>query len=261
MPPAGVDVRALRWQDARLIHNPRMAFPLGSLGAQDADAAAPAPAPSGRGASGTYTRKPKAPPPPPAPPRWRLQLNVFLGALGLILLLLAMATHSPSDAAWSTTGDGAPTRNAAGVLGAWVSDLLLFLFGFSAWWIVLIAVRSWLSALARLLRRRFPGATIVEQPAHEVLQQIDPGDDAVALVSSLPFRSLPAPWREAAREAIETFLVAHPRCRLVQYTYQPRVPFELVHADRLAWRRRTWVWRNAPPAWVWELEAAAPSAA
>ncbi|PPE68817.1 hypothetical protein IS481_18115 [Caldimonas thermodepolymerans] len=116
-------------------------------------------------------------------------------------------------------------------------------------------------ALARLLRRRFPGATIVEQPAHEVLQQIDPGDDAVALVSSLPFRSLPAPWREAAREAIETFLVAHPRCRLVQYTYQPRVPFELVHADRLAWRRRTWVWRNAPPAWVWELEAAAPAAA
>lgn len=165
MPPAGVDVRALRWQDARLIHNPRMAFPLGSLGAQDADAAAPAPAPSGRGASGTYTRKPKAPPPPPAPPRWRLQLSVFLGALGLILLLLAMATHSPSDAAWSTTGDGAPTRNAAGVLGAWVSDLLLFLFGFSAWWIVLIAVRSWLSALARLLRGdRVPAVEAPEAP-------------------------------------------------------------------------------------------------
>ncbi|AKJ28069.1 cell division protein FtsK [Caldimonas brevitalea] len=85
-------------------------------------------------------------------PRWRVQLTAFLGALGLVLLLLAMLTHSSADAAWSTTGDGSGLHNAAGVLGAWVSDLLFFLFGFSAWWLVLVAARAWLSSLARLLR-------------------------------------------------------------------------------------------------------------
>ncbi|MCW7538690.1 DNA translocase FtsK 4TM domain-containing protein [Aquabacterium sp. A7-Y] len=137
-----------------------MAFPLGSLGGDPGQAAAPAPVPapapsSGRGSSAAYTRTPKAKaaaPEPAAPPKWRVQLSVFLGALGLILLLIAMLSHSPADAAWSTTGDGSGVHNAAGVLGAWVSDLLYFLFGFSSWWLVLIASRAWLGSLARLLR-------------------------------------------------------------------------------------------------------------
>nr|WP_301260208.1 DNA translocase FtsK [Eleftheria terrae] len=63
-----------------------------------------------------------------------------------------MLSHTPADAAWSTTGDGTGVHNAAGVLGAWVSDLMYFLFGFSSWWLVLVALRGWLSALADLLR-------------------------------------------------------------------------------------------------------------
>jgi S-DNA-T family DNA segregation ATPase FtsK/SpoIIIE len=128
-----------------------MAFPLGSLGGDAAaeDAAAPAPAraaPYKRGARNA------APPPPPSSPRWRTQVGVLLGAMGLALLLLALLTHSAGDAAWSTSGDGTPLHNKAGVLGAWVSDLLYYFFGFSAWWLVLVAVRGWLGALARLLR-------------------------------------------------------------------------------------------------------------
>ncbi len=134
-----------------MIHNPGMAFPLGSLGGDAAaeDAAAPAPAraaPYKRGARNA------APPPPPSSPRWRTQVGVLLGAMGLALLLLALLTHSAGDAAWSTSGDGTPLHNKAGVLGAWVSDLLYYFFGFSAWWLVLVAVRGWLGALARLLR-------------------------------------------------------------------------------------------------------------
>ena len=52
----------------------------------------------------------------------------FFGAIGLLLLFIAMLTHTGGDAAWSTSGDGGPVRNAVGVLGAWVSDLLFFFF-------------------------------------------------------------------------------------------------------------------------------------
>jgi phospholipid N-methyltransferase len=75
----------------------------------------------------------------------------------------------------------------------------------------------------------------------------------VAVVSSLPFRSLPPRWSEPTRMAIEHFLLAGAHRRLVQYTYQPRVPFDLRGGDRLHWQRGRVVWRNAPPAWVWTL--------
>ncbi|GIX25564.1 MAG: DNA translocase FtsK [Caldimonas sp.] len=93
-----------------------------------------------------------------------MQLGVLLGGMGLALLLLALLTHSAGDAAWSTSGDGRPLRNQAGVLGAWVSDLLYYFFGFSAWWLVIVAVRAWLGALARWLRsgQELPAASSAE---------------------------------------------------------------------------------------------------
>ncbi|WP_019559941.1 MULTISPECIES: DNA translocase FtsK [Caldimonas] len=93
-----------------------------------------------------------------------MQLGVLLGGMGLALLLLALLTHSAGDAAWSTSGDGRPLRNQAGVLGAWVSDLLYYFFGFSAWWLVIVAVRAWLGALARWLRsgQELPAAPSAE---------------------------------------------------------------------------------------------------
>ena len=78
---------------------------------------------------------------------------LIAGALAWALFLLAMVTHSVNDAGFSTSGTGEPLRNKAGVLGARVSDMALFLFGFSAWWLVPVAARAWLSALARLLRQ------------------------------------------------------------------------------------------------------------
>ena len=46
-----------------------------------------------------------------------------------------------------------PLRNKAGMLGAWLSDLGLFLFGYSVWWLVPVGLRAWLSSLARAVRR------------------------------------------------------------------------------------------------------------
>jgi phosphatidylethanolamine/phosphatidyl-N-methylethanolamine N-methyltransferase len=46
-------------------------------------------------------------------------------------------------------------------------------------------------------------------------------------------------------------LDGNPQRRLIQFTYQPRAPFRAPAG--LAWRRYVTVWRNAPPAGIWEL--------
>src|ERR1043165_5465842 len=58
---------------------------------------------------------------------------LVLVAAGAYLLLI-FATFHRSDPAWSHSATGAVTRNAGGVVGAWLSDVLLFLFGVSAYW-------------------------------------------------------------------------------------------------------------------------------
>ena len=109
-----------------------MTFPLGSLGAA-----------TGRlGPAGT-TR---------ARPRGRRGLVLLAAAAAWLLFVLALLTHSAADPAFSTSGMGGPVHNRAGALGAWAADLALFLFGFSAWWLVLAAASRWISALAGLLR-------------------------------------------------------------------------------------------------------------
>jgi S-DNA-T family DNA segregation ATPase FtsK/SpoIIIE len=106
-----------------------MSFPLGSLQAGDGAAAPAGPA-----------------------SRWRAKAALLAGALAWLLFALAMFTHDAGDPAFTTSGSGAPLANKAGVLGARVSDLAFFLFGFSAWWLLPVSLRAWLAALARLLR-------------------------------------------------------------------------------------------------------------
>jgi S-DNA-T family DNA segregation ATPase FtsK/SpoIIIE len=62
---------------------------------------------------------------------WLLVVACFL------YLALTLVTYTKTDPAWSTTGTGAPIVNRGGVAGAWLSDLLLYLFGLSAWWWVI----------------------------------------------------------------------------------------------------------------------------
>ena len=152
-----------------------MSFPLGSLGTDPVTPAAPTaapPAPSGasssRSGGGAYKRtarnQAKAAAPAPVP-RWRTQAGVLIGAVLLVLVVLALASHSASDAAWSTSGDGSGLHNHAGVLGAWTADLLYFTLGYSAWWLPVVALRAWLSALARWLRsEQSPSPAAPQQP-------------------------------------------------------------------------------------------------
>ena len=125
-----------------------MTFPLGSLRAE------------GAASGNTYTRKPApktarsaASSAPSALARWRHQAWLVVAAVAWLLVLLALATHDLGDPGFSTSGDGEALRNKAGMLGAWLSDLGLFLFGYSVWWLVPVGLRAWLSSLAGALRR------------------------------------------------------------------------------------------------------------
>jgi S-DNA-T family DNA segregation ATPase FtsK/SpoIIIE len=61
---------------------------------------------------------------------WWLVLVVIGVYLAAILF-----TYYPNDPSWShSASDNAVVHNAGGAIGAWVSDMLLYLFGFSAWW-------------------------------------------------------------------------------------------------------------------------------
>lgn len=109
--------------------------------------------------------------------------------------------------------------------------------------------------LARHLRRRHPGIEVRQQPAHEALAGLADAPADAVVVSSLPFRSLPDELRRPSIEAVCEFLCAGADRRLVQYTYQPRIPFPVPPDAPLQWRRLCTVWRNVPPAGVWELRA------
>lgn len=52
-------------------------------------------------------------------------------ALGIVALVLfvALATYSPDDPGFSFTGSAAAVHNRIGVIGAWLADVLFFLFG------------------------------------------------------------------------------------------------------------------------------------
>ncbi|MEO8509555.1 MAG: DNA translocase FtsK 4TM domain-containing protein, partial [Betaproteobacteria bacterium] len=67
-------------------------------------------------------------------------------------LALTLATYATDDPGWSTTGTGGDVRNAGGPVGAWLSDLLRYLFGLSTWWLVIGGVVLIVAGLRRVVR-------------------------------------------------------------------------------------------------------------
>ncbi|MBI4938735.1 MAG: DNA translocase FtsK 4TM domain-containing protein [Nitrosomonadales bacterium] len=49
-------------------------------------------------------------------------------------LILILYGYDRNDPAWSHSATGAAPSNPGGVFGAWLADVLLYVFGFSAWW-------------------------------------------------------------------------------------------------------------------------------
>ena len=63
--------------------------------------------------------------------RWFLLIAV---AIYLVIILYG---YDRTDSAWSHSANNASTHNPGGIIGAWLADILLYVFGFSAWWWVI----------------------------------------------------------------------------------------------------------------------------
>ena len=65
-------------------------------------------------------------------------------------LTLVLATWSPSDPGWSHSVPAGAIHNRGGTLGAYLADILLYLFGFSAWWWVVLLLHRVRAGYRRL---------------------------------------------------------------------------------------------------------------
>jgi len=66
-------------------------------------------------------------------------LWLFFAAIGLYLVLI-LASYYHDDPSWThSASENAVIHNAGGAVGAWISDIMLYMFGFSAWWFAVFA--------------------------------------------------------------------------------------------------------------------------
>ena len=107
--------------------------------------------------------------------------------------------------------------------------------------------------LVSVLRERFSELEIVHGCATE-LPSLVRTSSRVAIVSSLPFRSLPAEVSEGCIRALADTLDACPGSMLLQYTYGLASPPFAAPAPRFVWSRVGLVARNLPPATIWRLD-------
>src|ERR1700740_3033571 len=82
--------------------------------------------------------------------RWILQV-----ALG-VFLLMALVSYTRRDPSWTHAAQVDHISNWAGRVGAWTSDILLLLFGLSAWW--------WIVLIARRISANYTRITHYEEP-------------------------------------------------------------------------------------------------
>jgi DNA segregation ATPase FtsK/SpoIIIE, S-DNA-T family len=66
----------------------------------------------------------------------------FALAVAAVYLVLIFLTYSKADPGWSQAAVVPQLHNWGGRVGAWIADLMLFIFGFSAWWCCVCLLRS-----------------------------------------------------------------------------------------------------------------------
>ncbi|GAA4903890.1 DNA translocase FtsK [Ferrimonas pelagia] len=75
-----------------------------------------------------------------------LEGGLILTTLAALFTLFSLATYHPADPGWSTVAWDGDVRNAMGLVGAWIADVLLFVFGITAFVIpFVVAIVGWLA--------------------------------------------------------------------------------------------------------------------
>ena len=83
-------------------------------------------------------------------------------AVAFLYFVLILLSYNKLDSGWSHAGARPGISNLGGRAGAWLSDLLLFIFGFSAWWWGVIFLRGVWKGWRRLAEGPAPAA----EPVH-----------------------------------------------------------------------------------------------
>lgn len=104
--------------------------------------------------------------------------------------------------------------------------------------------------LAAALKKQYPNSTVLHSTAHHALDNYRQCG-SVAVVSSLPFRSLPPAIKNLTVQSLLGFLTASPGSQLIQFTYGLSAPFTAPAGFK--WRQIKWVFANFPPACIWVL--------
>jgi len=76
--------------------------------------------------------------------------RLFVLVAAALYLSLVLGTFNRADPGWSHSVAGGETRNLGGKVGAWLADGLLYLFGVSAWWWVVLLGLAAVWTLRRL---------------------------------------------------------------------------------------------------------------
>ncbi|MDB5771036.1 MAG: segregation ATPase FtsK/SpoIIIE, family [Burkholderiales bacterium] len=103
-----------------------------------------------------YNRKNNAPPAQPLPGRLvRLisEARWFVLAVVTVYLILIFLTYSKVDPGWSQANVVPKLNNWGGRIGAYLADLMLYIFGVSAWWWCVLLLRSVWTGYRRLSMR------------------------------------------------------------------------------------------------------------
>lgn len=102
----------------------------------------------------------------------------------------------------------------------------------------------------KLLRRRFPKATIIQGDAYDIAGTLNGiiSQPAAAIVSSLPLMTKPMDIRLSLLDAAAKLMVK--AAPFIQFTYAllPPIPNDLPSYSCQASKR---IWRNMPPARIW----------
>ena len=103
-----------------------------------------------------YTRNTNPPDAHPLPNRLVRLLSEarwFVLTIVTVYLILVFLTYAKSDPGWSQANVVPQIENWGGRIGAWIADLTLFIFGFSAWWFCVFLLRSVWAGYRRLSQR------------------------------------------------------------------------------------------------------------
>ena len=109
------------------------------------------------------------PPPANSGPETRLTRLVrevkWIAFMALTLALFAvLASYSKGDPAWSHANQVANIGNIGGRLGAWLADILFYVFGASAYWFVILLLRRAIRGWQELTAAKLPGQQLEPEP-------------------------------------------------------------------------------------------------